>query len=530
MANGMGWKVHPLNVHDDNGNRGLTDTNNHLYIPIKYRYCNNSNTLTSKNPWHKPVLITMQNDKMGIIDTLGNVLIPFEYQSIRFDSGSKEIPGFIVAQKEPGTGIIDTNNRVVLPFTHEMIWCANAYIVATINGKYGIMDRDMKELIPFSYDLIKLIDNEFRLFKSPHPGAGEKFIVYMESIDAITLKSLTPSKEVDNEVYWEAIGLPRRNPDGCGYGRHMAAQIEAFQKEYELGRPKIVITGKQETDFRIDTIQWASQNYELPFTRQLPLLGRNAKGEYSAIIDQQKHYLVKPLPGPMKAITYNTADSLIAVYMEDQKGQLLYGLLDGHFNEVFPLQPKRIISGFRWKGKVFAEVLDGNFPINENKNFNMRGNHVFFQQLRPTRIINSDTQTILPGGYKFIKMAGEGGNTDQEYDKHFLLVANQNGFIGIINPDGEVLFPKISFKYKDIIGKGDGIFFVKTCTTDSNSKEKCDYMYVDEHGKKMFPKILINNIQPTDYPGLYAVEYWNNGVRAFYYNKNGLAYTSARLE
>jgi len=197
------------------------------------------------------------------------------------------------------------------------------------------------------------------------------------------------------------------------------------------------------------------------------------------------------------------------------------------------LQSKRIISGFRWKGKLYADVIDCNCPIDENRNFNPRDESIHFllPERRTQNIMDDEGKIIdIGSGYTIIGMAGDDGNTSPDYDSHNILVSNEKGLKGILNIDGAVLFPEISFKYKELTGKGDGIFYVRYCLTDSNHQEKCDYKFVNEHGKQLFPKIIINSIEPTAYPGLYYVEFWDKVVRHSYFRVKGKAYTSEKLD
>jgi len=212
--------------------------------------------------------------------------------------------------------------------------------------------------------------------------------------------------------------------------------------------------------------------------------------------------------------------------------------MDNEQKLLIPFQTKRIGKGFRWKGMVYAGVMDCKYPIDGNNPYK---DHVWDEYNNMplmggpqaiTGIIDADTQYVKAGPYdKIINMVGDDGNTMSGFEDRYLLTRNEDGNMGIVNLDGKVIFPGLSFKFREIvIGRGDGIFYVKKSEKDTAKHVNPEYEYVNKQGRRLFPKLLMHDIEPTSYPGLYRVEYWKNGIQHFYYSRNGVAYTSADVE
>ena len=70
----------------------------------------------------------VKDKKVGIIDYIGKVLLPTEYDSL--DYVTKDV---VIVTKDSKYGAVDINNRLVLPFEYDDIrfdieeWCATGY-------------------------------------------------------------------------------------------------------------------------------------------------------------------------------------------------------------------------------------------------------------------------------------------------------------------------------------------------------------------------------------------------------------------
>ena len=93
----------------------------------------------------------------GLIDWQGNILLPFIFDEIRFESnvyGSPQINNqrIRVVQKNH-VGIRDINNQVIIPFSQGFkeidFWSDTIWYLENEYGKKGLMNENMDTLIPF---------------------------------------------------------------------------------------------------------------------------------------------------------------------------------------------------------------------------------------------------------------------------------------------------------------------------------------------------------------------------------------------
>jgi len=116
--------------------------------------------------------------KRGLIDSLGNIILPAEYGSIRVTDNGK----FIVATKQKGYryverggwsggvdkypdykyGVLDADLKTVLPFDYDNIdtYRKPHYVYHEEKGT-AIFDEDFKELFPFKYQNVRYITNPY---------------------------------------------------------------------------------------------------------------------------------------------------------------------------------------------------------------------------------------------------------------------------------------------------------------------------------------------------------------------------------
>lgn len=89
----------------------------------------------------------------GLVDTLGNFILPFEYQ--RFKIATKDL---IFAKKEFKYAAYNSKGEELLPPTYYSVSPQYGYTVATkeLEGKSGLLDADAKEVTPFVYDKINI--------------------------------------------------------------------------------------------------------------------------------------------------------------------------------------------------------------------------------------------------------------------------------------------------------------------------------------------------------------------------------------
>lgn len=94
------------------------------------------------------VMVVKQNNKWGIIDSLENIIIPFEYDALD-KSGSAPIR----ASKNNKWGCIDLKGNELIPFIYDSFRpFENGLAPVELNKKWGFIDLKGNEVIPFIYE------------------------------------------------------------------------------------------------------------------------------------------------------------------------------------------------------------------------------------------------------------------------------------------------------------------------------------------------------------------------------------------
>jgi len=96
------------------------------------------------------------NDKVGLVDTLGNIVLPIIYDNIFLDGHSD-----FRVQKDGRFGIFDYLGNSVIPATYESIrYIDDKYgIVLGANSKFGLINRAGDTLAPFKYSYMEYISS-----------------------------------------------------------------------------------------------------------------------------------------------------------------------------------------------------------------------------------------------------------------------------------------------------------------------------------------------------------------------------------
>ncbi|WP_291144792.1 WG repeat-containing protein [Flavobacterium sp. UBA7680] len=97
------------------------------------------------------------NNKMGLIDTLGNVIIKPNYEYIKNHKDLKNIfEAGIISNKKYKRGFIDLQGKVIIPFEYDdVFYFGNNLIRVSKNEKTGVVDMENKIILPLKYDYIQ---------------------------------------------------------------------------------------------------------------------------------------------------------------------------------------------------------------------------------------------------------------------------------------------------------------------------------------------------------------------------------------
>lgn len=111
-------------------------------------------------------LITIKDAKEGLVSATGSTIIENEYEKITSLTGEYE-NGYIVKNSEGKFGVIGTNKKVVLPIEYEQIkniYAENTY-VAKENGRWKILNTKDSSSENMEYDDVLSINNSYMVVK-----------------------------------------------------------------------------------------------------------------------------------------------------------------------------------------------------------------------------------------------------------------------------------------------------------------------------------------------------------------------------
>lgn len=94
------------------------------------------------------------NNKMGLIDSIGNVVIKPVYEYIDNKKDLKNLfEAAKIVNKKYKRGFIDLHNNVKIPFEHDDIfYLGNGLIRVSKNNKTGVVDIENSTILPIKYD------------------------------------------------------------------------------------------------------------------------------------------------------------------------------------------------------------------------------------------------------------------------------------------------------------------------------------------------------------------------------------------
>ena len=138
---------------------GFINTKGEVIIPIEHDHVN------PYGPWHDGYVYVRKEQRNGIYDTSGNLIIPTEYGGgvniITLNCGRKLISAVHFDGFGPNgeylirSGVLDMDGNVIVPFIYRScVINADGTITVYLDGKFGVLDAYGKFSIPAVYDLL----------------------------------------------------------------------------------------------------------------------------------------------------------------------------------------------------------------------------------------------------------------------------------------------------------------------------------------------------------------------------------------
>lgn len=143
---------------DQNNKVGIYDESGKIMIPFEYEAIYSTwynNHLTNEFPTNKDIFIVEKDGKIGTIDNENNVIIPIIYDGL---SGWVEYgPNAHFVKNNDKYGIISHKGEIIIPIEYDYVGLPQSGVIRVIkNGKYGVVSWKNEEILPCIYDKIVL--------------------------------------------------------------------------------------------------------------------------------------------------------------------------------------------------------------------------------------------------------------------------------------------------------------------------------------------------------------------------------------
>ena len=145
-----------------------------IYSWLKFDPATSENTFIAAMPKNGIFDTNLDNDKYGIIDKTGKVLVDFKYDYIFDDEKKENMYKVKIADK---TGYIDTNGNAIVPVKFKRIGAFTDDLApATINNlDWGYVNKKGETVIPFEYNKALPFKNGYAVvFKNGKCGVIDK--------------------------------------------------------------------------------------------------------------------------------------------------------------------------------------------------------------------------------------------------------------------------------------------------------------------------------------------------------------------
>lgn len=475
------------------GKWGIIDSNNRELITCVYEKSDGSKneahwsgTFYSDSIRRMTFMTAKKDGKYGIIDTLNRVLVPFKYDGIfrPYSQFWGTPPGYWLVVVKGKHGLIDTQNNVLQPPVYEHImwssgekykriwlWKDDRRMIADSNGKIIIdipgysadfpqdslipvnkikgrscmMNMKYEVVIPCEYSSVWVRNDTITALRdSVHTDGSHHW--YHKYFDRKTFQPI--SGFVPPPAY-----VPVPVPPGDSMKR-------AFERRYPI---KIRVNGRDTTHFVRDGITWWRPAYMGTQYEFASLRGLDAdSNSYITVMDTFGRFLISPQRSKAIITGINIKDKLVVLSYNDEKTTTV---ADFGLEELMPRMKDAVIrTSFYGNNTLYAVVLHTHRQL---VYYDDRGESEIRKFVLITQ--NGDTAKALKK-YELISMCDRFGyhdRADQEsvafagdFEGYFLVRDSANR-VGIVDINGNINLPQISFKYGVLNAAGDGLFLVR---------------------------------------------------------------------
>lgn len=358
----------------------------------------------------KDTIRAVKNKKFGIINSKGEVVVPFKYLSIE---PTKQEDMFIVSQgtiKEKKLGLINRKQELLLPLEYEKIDYKKDYYIIFKNHKYGLANSTAKIVVPVTFEQVKNISEKYALVRVE--GRWHFF-------DKKTQKILKEAFDKIDKVYGDNSYLKIR-------------QKGEFFILDERNMQKII-----------------SSDYKYIGVYSSDLIKVQKNGKYG-LMNEKGSLVVPTLYNDIN--TFSKKDKLFRV----RKGKdNLVGIVDSKGNEVVPavyIDDRNFLKGYylvksedkKWHIFDLQEKKDSKLKeigtSFDNVSF-AKNNKIAVQKNAKWILIDKNNPKKALQTYDYDYITGYSCDCDGEIDNYFITEKNEK--YGLIKPDGQVLIKPI---------------------------------------------------------------------------------------
>lgn len=423
-----------------NGKFGLIDTANRILVPIKY---SGLYRVFDERNCPAQFYIIVKGKKMGLIDTANNVILPTKYDHISYYSYDNSFR----LTKNKRNLIADSTGRITIDIPgYSAINRQGKFIVVSPPGRhlYGLMNEQHELVMPCVYSGLRLRNDTITAFKdSVENIVKNQRYQYLKYFDCETFQPISDWFTEDPGI----TGIPRPEP--------------TRKQQLRNGSNQLYINRRHVFSFIKDGIEWVPSVYS-----GYAVQGKSVDSiAYIAILDDAGNFVLSPRKSEDHIKSYNVDDKLLI--MEDTAGNNY--ITDFNLNTKSRVETN-IINTFEYGGKIYM--------VTDNRSRAI--------------IVDGDPLEIL-SGYELLSFCNKYGemmyynkNIRGKFEGYFLVKRISDQTIGILDIEGKVLFPNVSFKYQALSCYGGSIFCVQTKLTE--------HRFSRNSGVQILNGVMINGV------------------------------------
>lgn len=445
-------------------------------------------------------LVLVQNKKMGLVDSFGKVIIPFEYKKMEYYQKNK----WIIQTESGKYGVVNLQNKLILPVIYDEI-APRKYdkyetpspennLFISQNNQKGLMDSALKVIIPCEYK--NLVERD-EFYEGEKEDKNEQYSYFNRRGKKIKAFSEAEYRHLKNEGY--ALFFYQNGKLGVidTSGKEVVPFLyDDYRPLYDLFYDTTLrrTFSKREYTFLLNNTEKVLYNGEFQIIADEDSLLRRSKiAEMN--VEEQKRREAKPIPNfpiPYQDVTYLGDKEVIlwVVKRPEQKG-IVYFSSPPRIEFYDEIQQNSNYNFVIMKKKGEEALLSRNFetliPLQNTFRFlsdNYYSNRYLYSSPNLLSLENKKTgrfglydvskkKIILSPIYSFIYAVGERKN-------HFFVVKKSKKY-ALANENERFIIP---FECDSITSTYDNKFVIY------KGKDKKHFQIIDTTGKLVLPDMF----------------------------------------